>query len=146
MVEEQQTDILVVEDNEEERESIVAALTAAIKGVCVVGVASGEEAMEFLSARTEAGDEAPRLILLDLEMPGEGGISVLGQIRSVEPRNALTLTPIVIFTDSSSSENVRDSYTCGANSYIIKPLSFRDFNSVVKMVGEYWMTHNITTY
>jgi len=38
--------------------------------------------------------------------------------------------------------NIAKSYRCGANSYIMKPLSFFDFEAVVKSVGQYWMTHN----
>ena len=69
---------------------------------------------------------------------------MLGQIRSIAPRDALTLTPVVIFTDSHADADIKESYRCGANSYIIKPLSFPDFQAVVETVGQYWMTHNRT--
>ena len=142
-------DILVVEDNESLRDSIVASLRSAIEGVQIVAVHSGNEALDFLFARgawTERIDEAPpRLILLDLELPGTDGFSVLGQIRSLEPNEALTLTPIVMFTDSELSGDVSKSYRCGANSYIIKPVSFPDFQTVVEAVGQYWINHNRTS-
>lgn len=139
-------DILVVEDNDSERKSIVDALQSAIADVRVASVSSGEKALDFLFARGDwdgrADESPPRLVLLDLAMPGTSGFSVLAQIRSIEPEDALTLTPMVIFTDSQSSGDIRDSYRCGANSYIIKPLSAPDFQSVVKAVGKYWMTQN----
>ncbi|MFP4171590.1 MAG: response regulator [Candidatus Hydrogenedentota bacterium] len=139
-------DILVVEDNESERTSIVAALRAAIAEVRVASAGDGKEAMDFLLARgpwvSRAGEEPPKLILMDLAMPEADGFSVLGQIRSIEPPEALTFTPVVIFTDSNTADDVSRSYRCGANSYIIKPLSFPDFQSVVEIVGEYWMAHN----
>ncbi len=139
-------DILVVEDNDSERTSIVEALIDSIRSVRVLAVRSGAEALDFLFARgawtTRVGLPPPRLILLDLEMPGVDGISVLGQIRSIEPQDALTLTPVVIFSSSNSAEDVETSYRCGANSYIIKPLSFPDFQAVVERVGLYWMAHN----
>jgi DNA-binding NarL/FixJ family response regulator len=77
-------------------------------------------------------------------MPGSGGFSVLGQIRSIEPEDVLALTPVVIFTDSKATGDISRSYRCGANSYILKPLSFPDFQAVVETVGQYWMTHNRT--
>lgn len=142
-------DILVVEDNDNERASIVVALQASIDNVQVVAVGDGPEALDFLFARgvwtARAGADYPKLILLDLELPGSDGFSVLGQIRSVEPQDALTLTPVVIFTDSQSSSDITRSYRCGANSYIMKPLSFPDFQAVVQMVGQYWMKHNRTS-
>lgn len=139
-------DILVVEDNESERASIVESLREAIPDVQVVAVHDGTQALDFLFARGEwtdrAGADPPRLVLLDLELPGANGFSVLGQIRSLEPQDALTLTPVVIFSDSQDTGDVAKSYRCGANSYIMKPLSFPDFQAVVKTVGQYWMTHN----
>lgn len=142
-------DILVVEDNDNERESIVATLQSAIADVRVASVGSGEEALDFLLGRSAWIDRAdecpPRLVLLDLAMPGTDGFSVLGQIRSIEPTEALTLTPMVVFTDSQEAGDIRESYRCGANSYIIKPLSYPDFQSVVTAVGKYWMTQNKTS-
>jgi two-component system response regulator len=142
-------DILVVEDNNDQRVSIVEALQAAIPDVSVASVRSGVEALDFLFARgawaDRAGNLPPRLILLDLALPGlTNSLSVLGQIRSIEPRVALTVAPVVIFTDSQEAADVKECYRCGANSYILKPISFPDFKRVVEAVGRYWMKHNRT--
>ena len=148
-VNDEPVDILVVEDNDNERTSIVEVLRAAISEIQVVAVHTGTEALDFLFARGDwmdrVGADPPRLILLDLELPGENGFSVLGQIRSLDTEDALMLTPVVIFSDSQDARNIEKSYRCGANSYIMKPLSFPDFQAVVKTVGQYWMTHNITS-
>lgn len=143
-------DILVVEDNDSQRSSIVRSLEASIDGVQVVAVHDGDAALDFLFGRDawagRLGQDPPRLILLDLEMPGTNSFSVLAQIRSLEPTDALTLAPIVVFTDSKSASDIQESYRCGANSYIIKPLSFAEFQTIVDKVGQYWMTHNRTCY
>lgn len=148
MLDDRPVDILVVEDNDDERASIVESLQSSIDGVQVVAVRDGKEALDFLFARGEwanrEGADAPRLVLLDLELPGSNGFSVLGKIRSLDTDDALMLTPVVIFTDSKAADDVKRSYRCGANSYIMKPLSFPDFQAVVKTVGQYWMTHNRT--
>lgn len=141
-------DILVVEDNPSQRESIVESLEASIDGVCVVAVQDGDEALDFLFARgpwaDRADEEPPRLILLDLQLPGADAFSILGQIRSLGPEDALMLTPVVIFTDSQSDSDTAECYRCGANSYIIKPVSFNEFKTLVDTVGQYWITHNRT--
>jgi len=140
-------DILVVETNDRERESLVSALQAAVQHVRVRSVGSGDEALDFLFARgafaSRAGDEPPRLILLDIEKPGTSSRSVLAQIRSMEPQDALTLVPVVVFTDSGDRSDIEDSYRCGANSYVIKPVSYPDFQAVVAKIGQYWITHNL---
>ncbi len=142
-------DILVVEDDDSQRASIVLTLQNAIPDVLVMAVRDGPEALDFLFSRgawtDRTGEEPPRLILLDLALPESDGFSVLAQIRSVEPQNALTLTPVVVFTDSQAAGDIKESYRCGANSYIIKPLSFPDFQTVVQTIGQYWMKHNQTS-
>lgn len=139
-------DILVVDDNENERASIVAVLHAAMSTYRVASARDGVEALDFLFCRGQwsdrNGENPPRLILMDLNMPGEDGFSVLGQIRAVEPQSRLILTPVVIFTDSTASENIAESYRRGANSYITKPLRYEDFQRVVEAIGHYWMRFN----
>jgi two-component system, response regulator len=148
MLNDEPVDILVVEDNDGERASIVESLQSSIQDVNVVAVRDGTQALDFLLARGDwtdrVGEDPPKLVLLDLALPGSDGFSVLGQIRSIEPQDALTLTPVVIFTDSQAAGDIARSYRCGANSYIMKPLSFPDFQAVVKTVGQYWMTNNRT--
>jgi len=139
-------DILVVEDNQAERESIVATLQASIPDVVIASTSNGDEALDFLFARgaytDRQGDGPPKLILMDLVIPGSNGISALVQIRATEQNDALSMAPVVVFSDSQSAVDIRESYRCGANSYIIKPLSFSDFKEVVEAVGQYWMDHN----
>jgi two-component system response regulator len=141
-------DILVVEDNKSDRDSIVDSLEMAIVDVQVLAVSSGDEALDFLFWRgaftDRVGQAPPRLILLDLALPGTDGFSVLGQIRSFEANDALTLTPVVVFSSSQTAGDISESYRCGANSYIMKPLSFPNFQAVVERVGQYWMNHNRT--
>ncbi|MGC9329511.1 MAG: response regulator [Candidatus Hinthialibacter sp.] len=143
-------DILVVEDDESDRASIVESLQSFIQDVSVVAVRNGEEALNFLFCRgiwsARVGEDPPKLILMDLTLPEADGFSILGQIRSIEPDKAFTFTPVVIFSDSQENRDITKSYRCGANSYIIKPLSFPDFQTVVKTVGQYWMNVNKTHF
>ncbi len=140
-------DILVVEDNDSDCASIVEALQRSIPASPVVAVRDGTEALEFLFARgiyaERIGETPPRLILLDLAMPGVDGFSVLEAIRSSDPEAMLTLTPVVVFTDSSDFNDVHKCYCYGANSYIVKPVRFSDFQSVVETISQYWIKHNI---
>lgn len=146
MLDDEPVDILVVEDNPSERETIVETLECSMRNLRVVAVGECEEALDFLFARGRWTDRAeeppPRLILLDLSLLGSDGLTVLDRIRSLDTHDMLTLTPVVILTDSQSADNITRSYCCGANSYILKPLSSADFQAVVETVGRYWLKHN----
>ena len=146
MIDDDPVDILVVEDGESERTSIVEALQSSVPNVHVVAVHDGTAALDFLFARGDwmarVGADPPRLIMLDLSLPGADGFAILGQIRSLDAENPVTLTPVVIFSNSQDSASIARSYRCGANGYIMKPLRFLDFRAVVKSIGQYWMTHN----
>ena len=139
-------DILVVEDDESQRASIVQVLQDSIPDVSIIAVHNGADALDFLFCRgawtDRLGQDPPRLVLLDLALPETDGFSVLGQIRSLDRDNSLTIMPVVIFTDSRAPADVLECYRCGANSYIIKPVSLLNFNAVVETVGQYWINHN----
>ena len=148
MIQSEPVDILVVEDNDSQRETIVLALQNSIPDVLVIAVRDGVEALDFLLGRgawTERHSEIPpRLILMDLAMPGTNGFSVLAQLRALHAHDELTLTPVVIFTDSQATGDVLKSYRCGANSFVRKPLDFSSFQAVVQSVGQYWLKQNFS--
>jgi two-component system, response regulator len=132
--------ILLVEDNPSDRALIVRALKKYRLG-SVKTVPDGAQALEFLfGARTVGNDQAvPRLILLDLKLPGVDGLEVLRRIRS-DPRTRLI--PVVIFTAVHDDRDIIDSYQLGVNSYIVKPVNAEQFTALVQQLGLYWMLLN----
>jgi len=133
-------DILLVEDNADHVELIVKALrnNNVLNEVHVA--ISGEEAMDFLYQRGAYVDAArPGLILLDIKLPGMDGIEFLRRIKA-DPK--LKLIPVVVLTTSGSEKEIAESYNCGANSYIVKPVDFERFAKVIKELKLYWMVVN----
>lgn len=102
-------------------------------------VYDGEELMDYLCHRGkfQAPASAPRpgLILLDLNMPRKDGREALREIKS---NPALRQIPIVVLTTSKAEEDIFRTYDLGANSYIIKPVTFEGLVSVIKTLGHYW--------
>jgi two-component system response regulator len=47
-----------------------------------------------------------------------------------------------VLTTSSQDEDILNSYICGANSYIRKPVEFHSFNEAIKNLGMYWLSLN----
>jgi two-component system response regulator len=51
---------------------------------------------------------------------------------------------VVILTSSKESPDIQRGYALGANSYIVKPVSFDKFSAVIKELGFYWLLVNQT--
>ena len=133
-------DILLIEDNPDHVELILKALrdNNVLNEVHVV--TSGEAAMDFLSQRGEYANAArPGLILLDIKLHGMDGIEFLRRIKA-GPK--LKPIPVVVLTTSAGEKDIVESYSCGANSYIVKPVPFEEFVKVIKEVKLYWMVVN----
>ncbi|HKP96931.1 MAG TPA: response regulator [Fibrobacteria bacterium] len=81
----------------------------------------------------------PRLILLDLKLPGKNGLELLAWIRG---RKKLRRLPIVIFSSSSEPRDMDNAYALGANSYVVKPSGFDALLETVKRLCEYWLELN----
>ncbi len=102
-------------------------------------VSDGEELMDYLYHRGlyTDGKMAPRpgLILLDLNMPKKDGREALREIKT-DPN--LKKIPVVVLTTSRAEEDIYRTYDLGANSFIIKPVTFASLVEVMKIIGKYW--------
>jgi len=79
------------------------------------------------------------VMLLDLNMPKVDGIEVLGQIKN-DPRTRST--PVIVMSSSDQESDMMRSYAAHANSYIVKPIDFKQFTEQVAMLGQYWTRIN----
>lgn len=140
-MDQQPVDILLVEDNPDHVELILKVLQDNNVLNQVHVVTNGEKALNFLYQREEYA-EAPRpgLILLDIKLPRVDGTEVLRRIKA-DPK--LESIPVVMLTSSVSEQEMVESYSRGANSYIIKPVGFEQFLKVIKDLKFYWLVINI---
>jgi len=97
----------------------------------------GHEALRFLQRRGEQFADAPRpdLILLDLKMPGQGGLECLETIKKDENLRAI---PVVVITTSALEADVINAYRLGAAGYILKPVDINEFVAAIHNLGQYW--------
>lgn len=136
-------EILLVEDDPRDVELTKHALQKEnlCNNIRVVG--DGEEALDFLFGRGRYLDRRngpnPYLILLDLHLPKVDGLEVLREIK----KDPQTWTiPVVVLTSSREQKDLVESYRLGVNSYIQKPVDFRQFQEAVRQVGLYWLLLN----
>ena len=135
--------ILLVEDNPDDEELTLRALSRNNIGNQVVVVRDGQEAIDWLEATGPyAGrdvNDPPALILLDLKLPKVDGLDVLRRIRA---NHQTALVPVVILTSSKEDRDRASGYEGGANSYVQKPVDFTEFVSAVRQLGMYWLMLN----
>jgi CheY-like chemotaxis protein len=132
-------EILLVEDSQDDIELTLRAFKKNNLGNKIHVARDGAEALEFLK-RVERGDAPhPGLILLDLKLPKVDGIEVLRYIKS---REVLRRIPVVMLTTSKNDIDIETCYDLGANSYIVKPISFKDFMETIKNIQLYWIVTN----
>ena len=135
--------IMLVEDDEAHADLTANALEQANVGNKVLIMRNGSEALDYLKGMGQwkgKPDRAmPTLILMDLKMPQIDGKKALAVIKGDE---ALRHIPVVMLTSSILEEDVKECYTLGANSYIVKPVSFGKFVETIKSVPLYWLLVN----
>ena len=113
--------VLVVDDEPQARRVLRTALVA--QGFEVNDAKSGEEALEKLR------DEPPDVILLDLKMPGIGGIEACREIR------ASSEVPIIVVSARKSREDRVEALEAGADQYIAKPCGIEELVACIHAVN-----------
>ena len=139
-------DILLVEDNADDRELMKLAFSKVEILHNLIVVSSGAEALSYLQQETNEDltedrpkKSLPALIVLDLNLPKINGIEVLQRIRA-SPKTRIL--PVIVLSSSDEPQDLIDSYINGCNSYIRKPIHFTQLEAFVKEITRYWLTIN----
>jgi CheY-like chemotaxis protein len=100
---------------------------------------SAEKALSYLRTLLKVSRERsvswPDLVLLDLVMPGEGGLRVLEYMRATP---GLKTLPVVVFTSQDDPKMIRQAQKLGASSYLLKPKQFHETVQVVSSLYATW--------
>lgn len=135
--------ILLVEDDEND----VMLLQRAFRRAAIVNplqvVRHGDDAVAYLEGTGEFANRQlhplPVLMLLDLKLPRRTGLEVL---QWVKERAGVKKIPIIVLTSSKNDDDVNRAYELGANSYVVKPVSFETLLELVKSLELYWLVLN----
>ena len=113
--------ILTVEDDDAIRRGIVDAL--AFAGYDTIEAADGDAGMEMAIAREYD------LLLLDLVLPGQSGLDILGRLRATRPTQ-----PVIILTALGQESDRVAGLKMGADDYVVKPFSVKELLARVEAV------------
>lgn len=119
--------ILVVEDNPADVSLLRQALLEHGVNLPIVVVSDGEKAMRFVDRSRAELFSAPKLIVLDLNLPKRHGREVLEYIRA---QNAWNKVPLAVLSSSAAMRDRDDAQRLGASRYIRKPLDLDEFIAI----------------
>ena len=133
--------VLLVDDDAIGQRLLTKALVAQNVFSEIDFFSDGRELLDYLHQRGQYENEEhttrSAIVLLDLFMPNMNGFDALQEIRSSEKLRAL---PVIIFSGSKNSDDIRRSYELGANAYVIKPQGAQQVAARMKELVAFWTT------
>lgn len=130
--------ILIAEDDADDRFLLQTAFDENGFTDSLQFVENGIELIEYLSDimnEKSLDMNYPGFILLDLNMPKKDGREVLKEIKQ---HPELKKIPIVVFTTTKNEHEIKRCYELGANTYVVKPVSFDSLVKVIHEIRTYW--------
>lgn len=142
----EQTDtanILVVDDDEIDRELILRSFSKAKIANPVTIACNGVEALDILrgtGGKTKL--QRPYLIILDWRMPRMNGAEFLTEVRS-DP--ALKNSVVFVLTTSAADVDIAEAYEHSVNGYIVKKRAGSDFVRMIELLDAFWRVVELPT-
>jgi chemotaxis family two-component system response regulator Rcp1 len=135
------SDLLLVENNPSDVYLMQEAFRSSRSGSRMHVVEDGSQALAFLRREPPfASAPRPDLVLLDLNLPRQDGLSVLEEMKA-DPE--LRKIPVIVLTTSTAEADVDRCYELNANCYIAKPVDFEEFERVIREIDSFWL-HCVT--
>jgi CheY-like chemotaxis protein len=130
--------ILIAEDDADDRYLLKTAFEEKGFREKIAFVENGLELLNFLNAiKSKDGAEKvyPGFVMLDLNMPKKDGREVL---REMKQHPEFRKIPVIVFTTTKNVNEIQRCYELGANTYIVKPVSFDALLKVIDDISSYW--------
>lgn len=130
--------ILVIDDSVDDRVLFQRAFKKTGLKNPLRFVGDADEAIQYMNHTGPYEDKeenpSPGLILVDLKLPGGGGLGFLEWLREHPGYNVI---PTIVMSGSSNTEDIKTAYQVGANSYILKR-NLSELETMIKSVLLYW--------
>mgnify|MGYP001615120093 FL=1 len=113
--------VMVVEDNEKNRKLMRVVLKA--KGYNVIEAATGEEALNILR------NQKPDIILMDIQLPGIDGITLIKQIKETTALKDIPIIAVTAYAMKGDEEKIMEA---GCDAYVSKPINTQELPLIVE--------------
>ena len=123
--------LLVVEDNDDDSALLHQAIVDSGLEIAATFLRDAWELEDYLTSQVKRHAPLPSVVLLDLNLPKRNGLEVLRWIKAHRQLGSLL---VVIWSGSLDPEDEAASYEHGASLFIVKPVRFAQFDSVLRMI------------
>jgi len=131
--------IFLIEDSPSDAEAIKRGFRKSGFAEEVRHFETGDAALahldELLAMDIETMPPLPRLIVLDLNLPGLDGREVLRRLKNSA---ALKPIPVLVLSSVNSKIDIERIYAAGANAFMRKPVSFESLSELIDYTRRYW--------
>jgi chemotaxis family two-component system response regulator Rcp1 len=124
-------DVLCIDDDDCHVKMLRHAAAKDSRPLNLQSVRTGEEGMRYL----RVPGQRPDIILLDYDMPGRDGLSVLREIRADQRLKAI---PVLMLSSAGEAALIRSAYECGANIFFVKPSTLEQYAELVALFITLW--------
>ncbi len=131
----QKANIIYIEDDLDFTEIVERAFSQVNEYTRLTIFDDGKLALNKLNDISQS-KEIPRLILLDMNLPGISGLDVLKRIKE---NHGLRCVPVIMFSTSENPKDIKLSLENGANAYVTKPLGYLNLLNCVKSMYSFWL-------
>ncbi len=133
--------VIYVEDEPDDAFFMRRAFEASAPGCELKIFTNGRDVLEFLDAERPVRKvpAKPRLILLDVNLPGRSGIDILREIRAKTPDEKL---PVVMYSSSNQTVDIDRAYAQGCSGYLVKPRTTEKLKMIVLALVGFWIRDN----
>ncbi len=136
-------DILVVEDMDEDFQSILEAAKQCAVHNGITRAQSGDPCVLKLRELAHKEQALPALVLLDLNTPQGDGREALVQIKQDVRLRAI---PIVVLSGSANPRDLEFCYANGVNAYHVKPVNHGLHLLVLQHIFNYWINSVVSPF
>lgn len=123
--------VWIVDDDPDDQMLMEMAIRQILPPIPVLYLDDGEDVLPSL----QVAARLPKLILLDLNMPGKNGFDTLAELRNNPQYYQL---PVVIFTTSLTAEDKQRCMALGANGYFTKPAQQDHIRQLIEHLVKQW--------
>lgn len=125
---------IVIADDDPDDRNLASIVFKELNLIHIVDfVTDGQELIDSLTKKVNSKSALPDVVLLDLNMPKKDGRTALKEIKSNPNLQHLN---VIIFSTSSSDEDIKYTLALGAKNYIIKPSGYTELVTVFKSICE----------
>ncbi|HKU16064.1 MAG TPA: response regulator [Steroidobacteraceae bacterium] len=132
-------EVLVVDDSEQDAALTLDALRRAAPGAKLLRLTDGEQALHFICAThgyTGRPAGMPKLVVMDLHMPGMDGIAALKVLRA---RSDTEHVPVVLWSSNSNPLFIEQALEAGASGYHVKPTALDAYRAEIDKIAQRWL-------